>query len=85
MADDLNARVRAILTKDWDPIGVGNEPKAAAEYDDYALSVIAMIRARQSADAVAEYLLTIERRKMGLAGDAARARTVATRLLRTVA
>lgn len=83
--DDLNARVRVILTKDWDPIGVGNEPKAADEYDDYVPSVAAMVRARQSADAVAEYLLTIERRQMGLAGDAALARSVAATLLRSFA
>lgn len=85
MVDDLNARVRAILTKDWDPVGVGNEPKAADEYDDYVPAVVAMIRTRTSVDAIGEYLLTVERRKMGLAGDATRARSVAAALLRSFA
>ena len=77
MADDMHARVRAILMQDWDPIGVADEPKAADEYDKYVPAIVAMLRTGPSADALAAHLLQIETTAMGLAGDAARARSVA--------
>jgi len=84
MADDMHARVRAILMRDWDPIGIGDQPKLAEEYDAYVPAIVAMIRARQSADALAAQLLQIEKTKMGLAGNTARAQSVAGKLLGAV-
>lgn len=81
MADDMHARVRAILMQDWDPIGVAGVPNAADEYDQYVPAIVMILRGRGSVDAVAAHLLQIEKDKMGLTGDAARARSVAGKLL----
>ena len=81
MATELESEVRALLMREWDPIGVRAEPAAHDEYDDYIPQLARMIRSKKSSDEVAKYLLKVETINMGLAGDANRARSVAMQLV----
>ena len=65
--------------RDWDPIGVSDEPGAQDEYDDYAAHICSRLLDDSSTDAeLAAYLAHIETEWMGLwpAGRAAIDRTV---------
>jgi hypothetical protein len=73
--------LRFILLNEWDPIGVADEPTAQDEYDAYAGTLLKLILAGASTDALADYLIGVERGRMGLAGDRERARRVATVLV----
>jgi hypothetical protein len=78
---DLTNAVREILLADWDPIGVGDVPQAADEYDDYALRIARMLAGGTSVAELSGYLLEIETDTLGLKGDPARATRAAERLL----
>jgi hypothetical protein len=62
------ARIRDILMRDWDPIGVQNIPGAPEdEYDAYVHGVRALLAESQvSQEKIAAYLLDIQSRKMFL-------------------
>jgi len=61
------ARVREILMRDWDPIGVAGIPEAADEYDAYADQAYVMLMdQRATAEAISAYLFDIATRHMGL-------------------
>jgi hypothetical protein len=60
-------RVREILMRDWDPIGIAGVPEAADEYDPYVGKVYVMLMdERAPADTIAAYLLDVATRNMGL-------------------
>jgi hypothetical protein len=63
-ARDWRAKIRDVLNREWDPIGV-----AAAgvldEYDSYVGPIAAMISADASDDALVDYLTKIESDRMG--------------------
>jgi len=80
MTTGLEAKIRALLMGEWDPIGIRDEAAARDEYDDYIPHVASMIVSKKSPNEVAHYLLSVETGKMGLPGDAERARAVANRL-----
>src|ERR1700742_1170756 len=82
MADrsQLMTDVKAILLRDWDPIGVRDVPQASDEYDTYAAPLAGMIAARASGSALAKHLLDIETGAMGLPGNRDRALSVAEKL-----
>lgn len=75
------ARVRDILMREWDPIGVFG--RVEDEYDAYVGTVYVMLMdQRASAEEIAAFLLDIEARHMGLApGDRARSQRVAEMLI----
>ena len=73
--------LRAILMRDWDPIGVQDEPRVADEYDDYARAIIGLLQTDASAAVIANYLLMVERERMGLSGDPTRAANVAEKII----
>jgi hypothetical protein len=54
--------VRVILLKDWDPLGVGDNPHLADEYDDYIPAIIQMLDDRCTIQQLESYLLDIEAR-----------------------
>lgn len=81
MTTELESKISALLMRDWDPIGVHDEPAARDEYDHYVPQVASMIRSKQSPRELADYLLSVETKKMGLPGNARRARMVAARLV----
>ena len=59
-------KVRKVLLADWDPIGVGDEPHAHDEYDDYVWPVYRLLTSGGSREAVEQLLLSIEKTNMGL-------------------
>ena len=63
----LLIRVREVLMRDWDPIGVSDEPKAQDEYDRYAMRLCSRLLDETSTEAeIAVYLAHIEAESMGL-------------------
>jgi hypothetical protein len=61
------ARVREILMRDWDPIGVAAMPEAADEYDRYAdRAYVMLLDEHATAEAIAAYLFEIATIRMGL-------------------
>ena len=61
-------RVREILLRDWDPIGVYGVPEAADEYDTYADRTYVMLMDEDAtAKEIAFYLFTVATEHMGLA------------------
>lgn len=77
---ELERQIASILLLIWDPIGVSDEPKAQDEYDGYVSGVFQLIEQGQPENAIADHLLAIERDRMGLPGDIARARAAARKL-----
>ena len=78
-------RVRQILLRDWDPIGVRDEPAASDEYDRYADRAYGMLMdERATAETIAAYLEAIAAEHMRLGVDqlrAKRSRQVAEKLV----
>lgn len=77
-------RIRRILLRVWDPICIRDVPAAQDEYDLYVGGVYRMLASRASAEDLAEHLLEIELRQMGLAsrpGDLQRTLGVARQLV----
>ena len=61
------ARVREVLMREWDPIGVSGVPEAADEYDHYVGKVYVMLMdERATAASIAAYLFDTATRNMGL-------------------
>ena len=84
--DSRNSRARAIqdsirrvLLKDWDPIGIQDEPNAQDEYDSYVGGVYRLLVQGASPAEVADHLATVEREAMGLKTEADALLRVATR------
>jgi hypothetical protein len=73
--------IRTILLTDWDPIGIADEPRAQDEYDAYIGPIRRLLDGPEARARVSDYLMMIERERMGLAGDQDRAARVAGRLL----
>ena len=68
---ECRTRVREVLMREWDPIGVAGVPEAADEYDTYAPKAYAMLMVEgATAGAIAAYLLEIATKHMGLSGAA---------------
>lgn len=76
-------RVRALFLRDWDPIGIGEVPECWDEYDAYVNEAYVMVMDRgASVEAVAAFLLDVERRQMELLpGKPDRVRRVAEALV----
>jgi hypothetical protein len=75
MASELNrdqssgnrARVRDVLMREWDPIGVAGIPEATDEYDRYVDEVyVILMNQRVDADAIAAHLFDTAVNYMGL-------------------
>jgi hypothetical protein len=64
---ESRARVREILLRDWDPIGVYGVPEATDEYDTYADRAYVMLMDEgATASEMAGYLFTVATQHMGL-------------------
>jgi hypothetical protein len=59
-------RLRRLLMRQWDPIGVAGEPHARDEYDSYLGPVAERLRRGSSADEIALLLQSIRCDQMGL-------------------
>ena len=68
-AEQLRARVREILLRDWDPCDVGNNPRLSDEYDDDVLpQVMEMLQKAQMVQAaeIVAMLTHLERSEFGI-------------------
>jgi hypothetical protein len=72
--------LRAILLRDWDPISVGDEPRAQDEYDGYLGPLGSLLRRGGGEKAVAEYLSSCEER-MGFSTPAEKLAPVAEQIV----
>jgi len=79
---DVLARVRQLLLREWDPIGIADEPAAQDEYDGYVGQIAQSVFAHLPASEIANRLIIIETELVRLPGDRARAVRVADRLSR---
>ncbi len=62
---DLFYKVRAILLKYWDPIGISDIPEANDEYDIYIHELCNMLKNKEI-NKICNYLYKIEKSRMGL-------------------
>jgi hypothetical protein len=63
------SELRALLLEEWDPIGVGDLPEAANEYDSYALPLATKLREGGTETDVFEYLVSARVSNIGLLRD----------------
>ena len=82
LRSDLHA-VR-VLVREWDPIGVYEDPGSDwpdDEYDSYVPQILAHLRSRAGAPALVEYLHVVRTETMGLSSDRAADQAFAERAL----
>lgn len=63
--------LRALLLRDWDPIGIAGEPAAQDEYDAYADHIARRLNAGASLGEIESYLRTVVRNDMRMESDRA--------------
>ena len=80
-ARDLQNRIREVLLRDWDPIGVAEIPEAVDEYDDYIHEIHGLLIRREPRHRLVDHLWWTETDHMALFGNRARTEAVAERLL----
>lgn len=80
----LYMRIRDVLLKEWDPIGIQAFTEAQDEYDEYVPTIRSMLISRKPISDVLEYLLWVESQHMGLAPDKQRTQVIAERLIKLV-
>jgi hypothetical protein len=81
-AREIMNAIGAILLKEWDPIGVKDEPLAQGEYEGYIGGVYRLLASRATEMEVAEHLSRAEAESIGFAqGSAVDLLPVARRLL----
>lgn len=81
MLKSQTIRIRHILLRSWDPVGVVDEPAAQDEYDSYVPAILGLVLAHATVSAIADLLISIEANQMGLNADPRRAASVAAALL----
>lgn len=65
--NDLASRVRLILMRDWDPIGLNREAETADEYDSYIPGIVALVEdLLVGRDTVFDHLHDLAARHMGM-------------------
>src|SRR5437764_14442817 len=65
-AHQIQAQIREVLLREWDPIGVRDEPRAQDEYDSYVGGVYRLLASGASPRSVAAHLAKLEAEEMGL-------------------
>ena len=80
-ARTLHHKIKEVLLKDWDPIGVQAISEARDEYDSYVPAIYSMLIARKSINDVFEYLLWLETEHMGLMADRQQTRSIAEKII----
>jgi hypothetical protein len=74
--------VREVLFREWDPIGVNNQPLAQDEYDSYARRIVGYLNGEADEYKIAHYLSEVQRNSMGMSNiDGDNNRRIARRLL----
>ena len=65
-AREIMEAIGLVLLRDWDPIGVKDEPMAQDEYDSQIGQVYRLLASGASERQIAEHLSRIESEEMGL-------------------
>lgn len=73
--------IREVLLRDWDPIGVGEIPRAADEYDSYISEIHGLLVRQEPLQKLVDFLWWAETEHMELAGNRVHTERVAKRLL----
>jgi hypothetical protein len=55
----INDEIRQVLVKEWDPIGIKDEPRAQDEYDSYIAGVFNLLARHGSDKEIEDYLWKI--------------------------
>ncbi|HTS16554.1 MAG TPA: hypothetical protein VMP11_03180 [Verrucomicrobiae bacterium] len=76
--------IHDILIKEWDPIGVGDEPRAQDEYDSYVPGVYKHLIHRSPERDLFDYLQHIETKRMCLHANRAHTEKIVKRLMSLV-
>ena len=78
---EFRRQIGRVLLREWDPIGVRDEPAAEDEYEGYVYGAFRLLLDGAGEDAIARYLLAIERERMGMDGTPDGHRRAAARAL----
>ena len=73
--------IKRLLLWEWDPIGVAGIEGAVDEYDMYAMPIFTGLHSGATVDDITDYLERVAIERMGLNGDAAKARRVAAKIV----
>ena len=79
-ARQIQAEIREVLLKQWDPIGVADEPNAQDEYDSYVGFVYLLLRRGATSEEIATHLARVQELEIGLPADMSEVRQVADAL-----
>lgn len=63
-ANDLDARIRAVLLRDWDPANASRAEAAGGEYDGYIAPLRALLTSGANEEAVVAWLHEREQESM---------------------
>ncbi len=80
-ASEIQAAIRTVLFREWDPIGVNNNPLLVDEYDSYIPSLYRILSGSRSAEELVNVLAEVERRLGMPSHSASELRSVAASLL----
>jgi hypothetical protein len=77
---EIEDAIRQVLMRDWDPIGIADEPACADEYDSYIGGVYHLLASGADEARIASHLATVQTEMMGLPKQAVFLMDVAQRL-----
>ena len=79
-AQSLQKKIKEVLLKDWDPIGIQNITEAQDEYDAYVSSIYKLLISQKTENEIFNYLWWVETEHMGLIGDKQRTLAITKKL-----
>ncbi len=79
-ATEIQEKIRQVLLRDWDPIGVRDMTGPEDEYDAYIGGVYRLLASGASEHQITDYLYQIETNRMGLDGNREGLKDVAEKL-----
>ena len=77
---EIEDAIRQVLMRDWDPIGIADEPACADEYDSYIGGVYHLLASGADETRIASHLAAVQTEMMGLPKQAVFLIEVAKRL-----
>jgi hypothetical protein len=64
-AKEIQRAIGEVLLRNWDPLGVKDEPQAQDEYDAYVGGVYQLLASGATAKQIAEHLVRVETDRLG--------------------
>ena len=80
-AKRIHEAIRSILLREWDPMGIADEPAAQDEYDGYIHEIHGMLIRHEPRHRLLDHLWWVETEHMGLFGNRQRTEAVTNRLI----